>query len=163
MLTGSCLCENVAYEVDADPGLEGRPPQAQCGEVIAKLRTGLNALHRNSKLARRVTPITYISVRPGHSLSPELHSAATGTGVTDMNTSRIALFAFAAIIGSGSLVSSAQQVAAGNLDFLNRMNPQYKNCVATTRANIAPQYRDTRAVHDGIIDNCARRYPPFGK
>jgi len=43
------------------------------------------------------------------------------------------------------------------------MNPQYKNCVATTRANIAPQYRDTRAVHDGIIDNCARRFPPFGK
>jgi hypothetical protein len=83
--------------------------------------------------------------------------------MTDMKTSRIALFAFAAIIGSGSLVSSAQQAAAGSLDFLNRMNPQYKNCVATTRANIAPQYRDTRAVHDGIIENCSRRFPPFGK
>ena len=52
-----------------------------------------------------------------------------------MKTSRVALFAFATIIGSGSLVSSAQQAAAGSLDFLNRMNPQYKNCVATTRAN----------------------------
>jgi hypothetical protein len=80
-----------------------------------------------------------------------------------MKTSRIALFAFAAIIGSGSLLSSAPQAAAGNLDFLNRMNPQYKNCVARTRANIAPQYRDTRAVHDGIIDSCSRKYPPFGK
>jgi hypothetical protein len=83
--------------------------------------------------------------------------------MTDMKTSRIALFAFSAIIGSGALVSSAQQVAAGSLDFLNRMNPKYTNCVATTRANIAPQYRDTRAVHDGIIDNCSRRFPPFGK
>jgi hypothetical protein len=53
-----------------------------------------------------------------------------------MKASRIALFAFAAIIGSGSLVSSAQQAAAGSLDFLNRMNPQYKNCVATTRGPI---------------------------
>ena len=81
-----------------------------------------------------------------------------------MKTSRIALFAYAAIIGSGSLLSSAQQAAAaGSLDFLNHMNPKYTNCVATTRANIAPQYRDTRAVHDGIIDNCSRRFPPFGK
>jgi hypothetical protein len=118
---------------------------------------------RDRLLTRRVTSITYMSVRSGHPLSPELHSAATGTGITDMKTSRVALFAFAAIIGSGSLVSSAQQAAAGNLDFLNRMNPQYTKCVATTRANIAPQYRDTRAVHDGIIDNCSRRFPPFGK
>jgi hypothetical protein len=104
-----------------------------------------------------------MSARPGHSLSPELHRAAIPTGMTDMKTSRVVLFAFAAIIGSCALVSSAQQATAGSLDFLNRMNPQYTNCVATTRANIAPQYRDTRAVHDGIIDNCARRFPPFGK
>jgi hypothetical protein len=79
-----------------------------------------------------------------------------------MKTSRIALFAFAAIVGIGSLVGSGQ-AKAGSLDFLNHMNPQYTNCVATTRANIAPQYRDQRDVHDAIIDSCARKYPPFGK
>jgi hypothetical protein len=80
-----------------------------------------------------------------------------------MNTSRITLFAFAAIAGIGSLISSGQQAAALDLSFLNKMNPQYTNCVSTTRGNIAPQYRDQRAVHDGIIDYCARKYPPFGK
>jgi hypothetical protein len=78
-----------------------------------------------------------------------------------MKASRIALFAFAAIVGFG--VSSGQQVAAGDLSFLNHMNPQYTNCVSSTRANIAPQYRDQRAVHDGIIEYCSRKYPPFGK
>lgn len=80
-----------------------------------------------------------------------------------MKTSRIALLAFAVVVGLGTLVGSVQQAAAGSFDWLNKMNPQYKNCVATTRANIAPQYRDQRAVHDGIIDHCARKFPPFGK
>jgi hypothetical protein len=79
-----------------------------------------------------------------------------------MKTSRIALSAFAAIVGIGPLVSSSQ-AKAGSLDFLNHTNPQYTNCIASTRANIAPQYRDQREVHDAIIDNCARRFPPFGQ
>jgi hypothetical protein len=84
-----------------------------------------------------------------------------GQGMTDMKPSRIALFAFAAIVGTGTLVGSGQ-AKAGSLDFLNHMNPQYTSCIASTRANIAPQYRDQRNVHDAIIDNCARRFPPFG-
>jgi hypothetical protein len=80
-----------------------------------------------------------------------------------MKTSRIAIFAFAAIVGTGLLLGSGQKAAAGGLDFLNHMNPQFTNCVASTRANIAPQYRDQRDVHDGIITACARQYPPLGK
>jgi hypothetical protein len=80
-----------------------------------------------------------------------------------MKASPIALLAFAALVGTASLLSSGHQAAAGGLDFLNHMNPQFTNCVASTRANIAPQYRDQQAVHDGIIDACAKRYPPLGK
>jgi len=81
----------------------------------------------------------------------------------DMKTSRIALLVFAAIVGTGSLLGSGQKVAAGGLDFLNHLNPQFTSCVASTRANIAPQYRAQQALHDGIIDACAKRFPPLGK
>ncbi|MBR1090096.1 hypothetical protein JQ621_21750 [Bradyrhizobium manausense] len=79
-----------------------------------------------------------------------------------MKTSRIALFAFATIVGIGSLIGSGH-AKAGGLDFLNHMNPQFTNCVADTRAGISPQYRDQPNVHDAVIDYCARKYPPLGK
>lgn len=80
-----------------------------------------------------------------------------------MKTSRIALAAFAAIIGLASLVGSGQPAAALDLSFLNKMNPQYRRCVANTRAQLLPQYRHDRAIHDAIIDSCNRRYPAFGR
>jgi hypothetical protein len=80
-----------------------------------------------------------------------------------MTITRIALVAFTTLIGAGALLGSGHQAAADGLDFLNHMNPKFTNCVNSTRANIAPQYRDQRDVHDGIITACARQYPPLGK
>jgi hypothetical protein len=59
--------------------------------------------------------------------------------------------------------AQARRQRPEGLAFLNHRNPQFTNCVASTRANIAPQYRDPRDVHDGIITACVRQYPPLGK
>ena len=112
-----------------------------------------------------VTCITNNFRELAHSPCHELHSAAEqNKGTTDMKTSRAAIFAFAAVVGIGSLIGSGQQAAAEmDLSFLNHMNPQYTGCVNNTRAQLLPQYRDDRAIADAIINRCASLYPPFGK
>jgi hypothetical protein len=74
----------------------------------------------------------------------------------DMKTSRIALFAFAAIVGIGSLVGSAQYspVSAGQLDWLS--NDNYVRCLkyvsAISHGSDAAYDRGRRA--------CNRQYYP---
>lgn len=78
-----------------------------------------------------------------------------------MKTSSLALAAFAAIIGIGSLVGSARQAAAIDLSFLNKMNPQYTKCVNNVRAKVTVPI--DRKLHDAIINACNARYPMFGR
>jgi hypothetical protein len=128
-----------------------------CGEPAST--SPENALAREWR--KSVTTITYRHAEANYRHVHELHRAATSKGTTDMKASRITLFAAAAILGTGSLVSSGHQAAAFDLSFLNKMNPKYTACVNNTRSQVLPQYRDDRKIHDAIIDACARRYPPF--
>jgi hypothetical protein len=80
-----------------------------------------------------------------------------------MKSSHIAVAASAVILAVGLFVGAARQAAAFDLSFLNKMNPSYTRCVSSTRAQLLPQYRDDRKVHDAIIDTCNSRYPAFGK
>jgi hypothetical protein len=80
-----------------------------------------------------------------------------------MKLARIALFAFASIIGTSSLVGLGRQAAAIDLGFLNHMNPNYTTCIRNVRAALAPQVRDDQKMHDLIIDRCNVAHPMFGK
>jgi hypothetical protein len=78
-----------------------------------------------------------------------------------MSLSRSFLFASIFAVGLGS-ISGARPAAAGGLDFLNHMNPQYKKCVADVRAKLLPQYRNDSKISDAIITRCNSLHPAFG-
>lgn len=84
-------------------------------------------------------------------------------GLTEMKLSRIALVAFASIIGISSLVGSGRQAVAINLDFLNHMNPNYTACIRNVRAALAPQVRNDPKMQNLIVDRCNAAHPMFGK
>jgi hypothetical protein len=79
-----------------------------------------------------------------------------------MSLSRPTLFASILVVGLG-LLSGASPAAAYNLNFLNQMNPAYKNCVANVSAQLQPQYRNNGKIHDSIIDHCNRTHPAYGR
>jgi hypothetical protein len=78
-----------------------------------------------------------------------------------MPLSRSFLFAFILVAGLGSL-SGARPAAAGGLDFLNHMNPQYTKCIADVRAKLLPQYRNDSKISDAIVTRCNSLHPAFG-
>ena len=80
-----------------------------------------------------------------------------------MTFSRAAIFAAALALSAGALFGSSQQASAGGLDFLNHMNPKYTQCTSNVTAQLAPQYRNDRKVHDSVITACNARYPAFGR
>jgi hypothetical protein len=58
-----------------------------------------------------------------------LQGAAQKNGITTMTTSRLALFALAAVLGFGSLVGSTSSSQAYTTDFRWASNTGYVNCV----------------------------------
>lgn len=90
--------------------------------------------------------------------------AASGShhmGHIDMKTPSFALAALAASVVIGSLASTSQPAAAFNLGFLNKMNPEYRRCVANVRAQVRVPI--DRNLHDAIINACNARYPAYGR
>ncbi|MGY4305203.1 hypothetical protein ACVIJ6_002446 [Bradyrhizobium sp. USDA 4369] len=80
-----------------------------------------------------------------------------------MSPSRNALVALVTAGAVGTLLGSGRNAAALDLSFLDRMNPKYKQCVANINAELAPQYKNDRKIHDSIITACNSRYPAFGR
>jgi hypothetical protein len=80
-----------------------------------------------------------------------------------MTRSRAAIVALAAAVSAGAPFGSGQKAAAVDLSFLSRMNPKYTQCVNNISAQLQPQYKNDRKVHDGIITACNSRYPAFGR
>jgi hypothetical protein len=81
-----------------------------------------------------------------------------------MTASRLAALAFAALVGIGALATSPGEAAAAvDLSFLNHMNPEYRRCVNNTQAQLQPQHRNDRKIHDAIIDACSQRFKAFGR
>mgnify|MGYP007076049198 FL=1 len=79
-----------------------------------------------------------------------------------MSLSRNALVVLV-IAATTTLLGSSQRAAAIDLGFLDRMNPRYKKCVNDVQAQLLPQYRNDRKIHDSIITACNSRYPAFGR
>ncbi|MGY3449390.1 hypothetical protein [Bradyrhizobium sp. USDA 4353] len=77
--------------------------------------------------------------------------------------SRTMLVALVIAGAAAALLSSSQKAAAIDLSFLDRMNPRYKKCVNDVNAQLLPQYKNDRKIHDSIITACNSRYPAFGR
>jgi hypothetical protein len=88
-----------------------------------------------------------------HRLIHALQGAAQKNGITTM-TSRLALFALAAILGFGSLVGSTSSSHAYTTDFRWASNTGYVNCVQGVNQRgqaMRPQMRGTY-----VADNTGR-------
>ncbi|BAM93131.1 hypothetical protein S58_71660 [Bradyrhizobium oligotrophicum S58] len=80
-----------------------------------------------------------------------------------MLLSRNALVVLVIAAAVTTLLGSSRRAAAIDLGFLDRMNPRYRKCVNDVQAQLLPQYRNDRKIHDSIVTACNSRYPAFGR